>query len=57
VNDMVTPLTEKHELKKGSLSFHATKDEPLIYYTATSGHRGNISMKEEGKHFIIIPID
>lgn len=54
---MVSSLTEKHELKKGSLSFHATKDEPLIYYTATSGHRGNISMKEEGKHFIIIPVD
>lgn len=54
---MVSSLTEKHELKKGSLSFHATKEEPLIYYTATSGHRGMINMKEEGKHFIIIPVD
>jgi len=55
---MVPPLTEKHTLKKGYLSFHATKQEPLIYFTAKAGSRGNIGMGSlnEGEEFIIIPV-
>jgi hypothetical protein len=56
---MTQPNIEKHELKKGELSFTATKEKPLIYYTGKAGSRGLINMKleNEGKEFIIIPVD
>lgn len=56
---MVQSSTEQHTLKKGELSFQATKDTPLIYYTAITGKRGTIGMGilNEGKEFIIIPVN
>lgn len=49
---------EKHELKKGTLSFSGSKNEPLIYYTGKAGSRGILNMKleNEGREFIIIPV-
>lgn len=56
---MVEANITKHELKKGTLSFSGSKNEPLIYYTGKAGSRGILNMKleNEGKKFIIIPID
>jgi hypothetical protein len=49
---------EKHELKKGTLSFSGTKDDPLIYFTGKAGARGiiNLKLENEGREFIIIPV-
>jgi hypothetical protein len=56
---MVQPNVEKHELKTGTLSFPSTPDKPLIYYTGKAGARGILNMKleNEGKEFIIIPVE
>jgi hypothetical protein len=56
---MVQPLTEKHTLPIGTLSFSAEKNKPLVFYTAKAGHRGNIGMGKdnEGKEFVIIPVE
>jgi hypothetical protein len=49
---------EKHELKKGTLSFFGTEEEPLVYYTGKAGSRGLLNLKLEnvGREFIIIPV-
>ena len=56
---MVQPNIEKHELKVGTLSFSATPDKPLIYYTGKADARGMLSMRLEnkGKEFIVIPVE
>jgi len=56
---MTQPNIEKHELKLGELSFSANSNKPLIYYTGKAGKRGILNMKleNEGKEFIIIPIN
>ena len=56
---MVQSLTEKHTLPIGTLSFSATAKNPLVFYTAKAGHRGNIGMGilNEGKEFVIIPAE
>jgi len=55
---MTQPNVEKHELKKGTISFSGTTEEPLIYYTGKAGSRGiiNLKLENEGKEFIIIPV-
>ncbi|MCE5227456.1 MAG: hypothetical protein LLG05_16555 [Porphyromonadaceae bacterium] len=56
---MVQPNIEKHILKRGELCYKATPEQPLIYYTGKAGSRGLINMKleNEGKEFIIIPVE
>lgn len=56
---MVQPNIEKHELPVGELSFSAKPGKPLIYYTGKAGSRGILNMKleNEGKEFIIIPVE
>ena len=56
---MPAPSIEKHELPAGTLSFSATPNKPLIYYTGKADARGMLSMRLEnkGKEFIVIPVE
>lgn len=55
---MVQSNIEEHKLPAGELSFSAKPGKPLIYYTGKAGARGILNMKleNEGKEFIIIPV-
>ena len=56
---MAQSSIEKHELKKGELSYSATPKTPLTFYTGKAVARGILYMgpENEGKEFIIIPVD
>lgn len=56
---MTKPNVEKHELPIGELSFEAKEGKPLVYYTGKAGSRGILNMKleNEGREYIIIPVD
>ena len=55
---MVQSNITEHELKLGDLSFSASPEKPLKYYTGKAGARGLLNMKlgNEGEEFIIIPV-
>lgn len=56
--NMVQPNIIEHELKLGELSFTGSPEKPLKYYTGKAGSRGilNMTLKNEGEEFIIIPV-
>jgi hypothetical protein len=56
---MVEPNVKEQILPVGTLSFSATPKKPLKYYIGKAGSRGILNMKleNEGKEFIIIPVD